>query len=203
MCILLPGLFVIDDSKICYLAVLGYLYAVDEKTCVHSLNVYDTSEGVSDSVWHLSGPFWIIRSFHDVPILLDLACVWSYHRFNLTWLDGYYPHVGVPDFLLLSSLDNCHGWGFWDWHFERRCDFVTWLALISWTLILHTLVLYQWSFGEWVGPSPNLCGGLVDDVCIIWDNMWWFMWLSSCWTAWGDWDFTITSSFLRSVVVRR
>ena len=123
MCILLMGLYVIDDSKICYLVVLGYLSAVDEKTRVHSLNVSDTSEGVSDSVWHFPGTFWIVRSFHDVTILFDLACVWVDHRFNLTWLDCYSPHVGVPDCPLLSSLDNCHGWGFWDWNFERRCDF--------------------------------------------------------------------------------
>ena len=75
MCILLLGLYVIDDSKICYLVALGYLSAVDEKTRVHFLNVSDTLEGVSDSVYHFLGTFWVVRSFHDVTILFYLACV--------------------------------------------------------------------------------------------------------------------------------
>ena len=115
--------------------------------------------------------FRFVRSFHVVPVFLDLACVRTDHTVHLDWLDGDFPRLGVPDCPVLSSLEDCHRWGCRGWKFARHCDgcFMVGHNVVDFKFMIPYVVPMH--LRDWVGVIIELVWCLVDDLCIVW-NIW-------------------------------
>ena len=180
------GFYGTENLTICYLSVLGYLSVVDEKTCACSINVSDPLEEAGDFVWHFPGPFVLSGHFIRCLYYWTLSVPGQITALTCT---GYMVTYPLLVFLIYQSSPVrmiVAGEGDGGWHFVWRCD--------CRHIYDHDVVAFEFMttcvvsmfLGDMVGAVFKLVWGLVDNVCIIGDDVWRFLWLGSCCTAWGD-----------------